>query len=78
MTLLLAAIQLIVLHMVDGRPVRVNPAQVTQLVTPRPNETPGKQISPRVKCVVKTTDSSYVSVAESCDEVRRLMEEAGK
>lgn len=69
----LIAIELVTLHMVDGRAVQVNPAQVTQLV--HPHEEGNKQIVDTVHCVVRLADGSFVSVAEHCEEVQRMLEE---
>jgi hypothetical protein len=61
---------LILLHQVDGRPVRINPEQVTQIFQPR-DESEKKQLHNKVKCVLRFTDGSYLSVAEECETVQR-------
>lgn len=65
------AITMITLHMIDGRVVRLNEQQITQLVEPRAH---GSQLPEEVNCIVRLTDGSYVSVAETCDAVRAAME----
>ena len=69
----LAAVELIMLHMIDGREVQINPKQVTQLLSDLSDDG-AKALPDAVKCVVRFTDGSYLSVAETCDEIRSLME----
>jgi len=71
MIILAAAVELVTLHMVDGRVVQVNPAQITQLINP--GEHGNTALIETVNCVVRLTDGSFVSVAESCDDVHRAV-----
>lgn len=66
----LIAIELITLHMIDGRIVKVNPAAVQQLIE---SHGPNKFMSPKTKCLVRM-GGSYVSVLETCEEVQHLLE----
>ena len=71
MTILLAAlavVQLVTLHMVDGRIVEVNPAQIVQLV--HPVAMGNKAVVETVKCIVKFTSGAFLSVAETCQQVQ--------
>jgi len=68
-------VALVVLHLVDGRTVQINPAQVTQLQQPRADADPKKQMAKNIDCIIHLTDGRYVSVDETCDEVRALLEE---
>lgn len=70
----LVAVQLITVHMIDGRVVQINPAQVTQLLTTRSEG--NKSLPDAVQCVIRLTDGSFTSVAEDCETVRKLMEGA--
>jgi uncharacterized protein YlzI (FlbEa/FlbD family) len=74
--LVLAAVQLITLNSLDGRAVLVNPRHVTQLREAREEGDPDKQMTGRARCVIRLTDGSFVTVAEDCGEVRKLMEGA--
>lgn len=74
MMLILAAVELITLHLVDGRAAVINPQQVTQMQQPREEGQSGKQLHGSVKCVIRFTDGGYLSVAEDCATVRKLME----
>jgi hypothetical protein len=67
----LVIIELVLVHMVDGRTVQINPAQVTRL---QPGGM-GKVVTDKVRCVIHLTDGSYTSVVETCDEVRKLLED---
>lgn len=69
-----ALVTLIVLHLIDGRTVTINPQQVTLLSDARNEDDKNKQLHKDVKCVVHLTDGRYVSVAEECSAVRKLME----
>jgi hypothetical protein len=66
------AIALIVLHAVDGREVSINPVMVTSLhaATDQNN----KLLTNSVRCRVGLADGKFVSVAESCDAVRKLLQ----
>ena len=66
-----AAVALVMLHMIDGRIVLINPRQVTQLLSATPG--PNKVLPDAVQCVVRLADGSYTSVSEDCDTVRELM-----
>lgn len=70
---MLIAAQLIVLHTIDGREISINPAQVTSLHAAKPGEA-NKQLALGVRCLVNLTDGKFVSVAESCETVRRMLQ----
>jgi hypothetical protein len=71
---LAAAVALVELHMVDGRIVQINPEQITQMLHPREAGEANKQLPDEVRCLIRFTDGSYLSVVEDCDEVRRALE----
>jgi hypothetical protein len=66
----LVAIELVTFHMVDGRTVQINPAAVQQLV--HPHEPVHRLMVPGVKCIIRLA-GSYVSVAETCEEVEQKL-----
>ncbi len=70
------ATQMIVLHGLDGREIVIVQSQVTVLYGAAPDK-PNKRMSEGVNCVIGLTDGRFVSVIESCAEVRILMEEKG-
>lgn len=67
-----AAAAMLVLTSSDGLPVHVNPTQVVTARAVRPNQK--EQLAQGVKCVINTSDGKFISVTESCDEVRRRIE----
>lgn len=75
MDILAALSMFISLHQVDGRKVLVNPRWVIQLVEPRSEEDPARGLIEGVECILFFTTGKYLSVVETCDKVRTLMEE---
>ena len=67
------ALVLIVLHTVDGREITVNPKQVTHLGGPKAG---GGFFVEGVNCQVNMADGKFITVIETCDEVRKLLEAA--
>jgi hypothetical protein len=68
------AVVIIVLHTPGGYEVGVN---VDKIVSMREDEDKG-HISGHVRCLINTNDGKFVSVIESCEEVRSLMTGVGK
>jgi uncharacterized protein YlzI (FlbEa/FlbD family) len=69
----LMTLELIALTKLDGRMAYVNPEQVVQLIETR--EAIGEEnelFTNEVFCIVKLTDSTYVTVRETCDQIREL------
>lgn len=64
----LLVLALVTLTAGDGTPVDINPAMVNMVG--RPNT---EQLHRSVKCVIFLADGKFVSVRESCDEVRQLL-----
>jgi len=62
---------LIILHSGSGTPLELNPAMVTNLRNPEPSN---GAFSPGVKCQINMADGKFVTVKETCAEVRKLME----
>lgn len=73
--LALIASSLIVLHAADGRPVTINPHQVTSLQQAKPGET-NRFLVEGVHCLVNLTDGKFVSTRETCEVVRQFMDDA--
>ena len=67
--LLILATGLIMVHMVDGRLVGINPLQVTHLSEARRDVDIDKQLAPGVRCVIFFSDASYVSAVEECVDI---------
>ncbi len=62
---------LIVLHSGSGTPLDVNTETITNLRNPEPSN---NAFSKGVQCQVNMTDGKFVTVRETCAEVRKLME----
>lgn len=69
-TTVVVALQLVVLHRVDGRELFINPEQIAAVAAPRPSSTVNRE----VKCIVFMTDGKQYAVADTCAEVKRLLE----
>jgi hypothetical protein len=69
------ALHLVIFHTVDGHEVAINPAQVTNMYGAKDDQE-NKLFTNSVRCVIGLTDGKFVTVAESCDEVKRKLEEA--
>lgn len=69
---LLIAMQLLVLHRLDGGEFLVNPAEITFVAAPR--KKPGTTMNPATRCVIFMTDRHFINVLETCAAVRQLLE----
>jgi hypothetical protein len=65
----LALLELVVLKTVDNREVAINPKYVISLSVPKS----GGTLSSSVNCVVTFTDGKFLSMKESCAEVRKQL-----
>jgi hypothetical protein len=72
---LIAALSVILLHRADGGEVTVYPSHITSL---HDKQSPGanKLITHEARCVIWLDDGKYLSVLETCDVVKQLLEEA--
>ena len=62
---------MIILHSASGTPIDLNTETITNLRNPEPNN---PAFTSGVKCMVNMTDGKFVTVVESCKEVRSIME----
>jgi len=62
---------MIVLHSAAGVAIDVNTELITHLRAPEPNN---PAFTPNVKCQVNMVDGKFVTVVESCREVRSIMD----
>jgi len=69
------AIVLIVLHSKDGREIDINPESITQLHETADDDADNKYFTPGVRCMVALADGKFVTVVETCVEVRKLIKE---
>ena len=71
--IVLVAMELVIFHRVDGGAVAINPTQVTSLRNPIGKY---RQLAPTGNCAIDLTDRKFIMVIESCDQVRRILEQA--
>ena len=64
------AIELVELSGLDNEQIEVNPAAVVAIRSPRQKN---RIMAPAANCALLTTDGRFISVLESCDEVRRRL-----
>jgi len=62
---------LIVLHSATGVQIDINPNEITNLRRPEPGN---PSFTPDVKCMINLTDGKFVTVRETCEEVRRAID----
>ena len=65
---------LIILHSLSGGVLLVNPKLITSMKAHQPNKE-NAHIAKDVECVINMADGKFLSVIETCDEVRKLIEE---
>ncbi|UGY16371.1 hypothetical protein HAP48_0002045 [Bradyrhizobium septentrionale] len=64
------ALRLVSFHGPDGYAVEINPDQVTTLRASREADQQSKFFTSEVHCMIGLTDGKFVTVSESCEEVR--------
>lgn len=69
---MLVTIELIAVHHLDGRVAYLNPDAIVQLAEPQPDTATNKLFVNEVNCVISLSGGRYVSVRETCAEVRKL------
>jgi hypothetical protein len=67
---------MVLLHRADGGEVIVAPSQITSLHAKAPTSATNKAVAPEARCVVWLADGKLLSVIETCDVVRKLLDEA--
>jgi len=65
---------MIILHSGAGVEMAVNPALITNMRNPEPNN---PSFTPTVRCLINMADGKFVTVKETCEEVRRMMRQQG-
>ena len=67
------AVPLIALHVIGGQVVLVNPRQIVSLI----GQQTGHLMTAQAACVVTFANGKFLSVIETCAQVRTLMEKQG-
>jgi hypothetical protein len=67
------AVTLVELTGLDHESITVNPASIVALRTPREHD---RVLPAAAACAVQTTDGKHISVLETCEKVRQLIDAA--
>jgi hypothetical protein len=65
---------MIILHSGSGTAIDLNTATITNLRNPEPSN---PAFTPNVRCQVNMVDGKFVTVTETCNEVRHKMKQHG-
>jgi hypothetical protein len=65
-------LQLVTLHGIEGRPIMINPAHVTMLISAPPGEK-NKHLVSGVNCLLHMSSGKFFTVVETCDQVAALL-----
>ena len=76
MTPIVAGMSLVLLHRVDGGEVVVAPSHVTSMHSKAPSIPQNKLVTGEVRCIIWLDDGKLLSVLESCETVKQLMDKA--
>lgn len=68
--MIVAAAVMIALHLGSGIDVDINVSEITSMRGPEPDN---PLFTKNVQCLINLTDGKFVTVRETCDEVRRAM-----
>jgi uncharacterized protein YlzI (FlbEa/FlbD family) len=71
---IMATLQWIVLHGLDGREIVINSHEITVMR----GKQEGKHLAPGGECAISMADGHFVTVKETCDEIRKKIEELEK
>ena len=76
MTPIVAGMSLVLLHRVDGGEVVVAPSHITSMHSKAPGAAQNKLVTGEVRCIIWLDDGKLLSVLESCETVKQLMDKA--
>jgi hypothetical protein len=71
--MLFAAAVIITLHSGTGVPIEINPHEITSMRNPEPTA-PSPSFSKELHCMINMSDGKYVTVKETCDQVKKMIE----
>jgi hypothetical protein len=66
---------LLVIVLLTGTEVRLNPQEIVALVEAREADDPLKRYSPEVRCIVETTDGKDYATKEECHSISVRLDE---
>lgn len=68
-------LEFLVLVLLDGREVSINPRHIVSIAEAKDADDPGKHYTEKVRCVVTTADGTHIAVAEECDNIENRIHE---
>jgi hypothetical protein len=68
---MISMVVMIILHSATGVEIDVNTANITNMRSPEPGN---RLFTPDVRCLINMSDGKFVTVRETCEEVRRAMD----
>ena len=68
---MISMVVMIILHSATGVEIDVNTATITNMRSPEPGN---KNFTSDVRCLINMSDGKFVTVRETCEEVRRVMD----
>lgn len=66
---------LLVIVLLTGTEVRLNPQEIVALVEARRADDPLKRVQPAVRCIVQTTDGKNYATKEDCTSIGVRLDE---
>lgn len=69
---MITAMALIILHTVSGAQIEINPKLITHMRGPEPDH---RLFTEGAKCLINFSDGKYITVRETCAEVKNLIGE---
>lgn len=63
----------LILVLLDGRIVDLNPRHIVSVAEAKDADDPGKHFTDKVRCVVSMVDGKFYSTAESCDDIEKKL-----
>jgi len=75
---LAAGLSLVILHRVDGGEVAVSPSHITSMHAKAPSSPQNRLVTGEARCIVWLSDGKLLSVLETCETVKQLLDAAMK
>jgi len=65
---------LLVIVLLNGTELRINPHELVSLVTAREADDPEKRYTAEVRCVIQTSNGGEFTSAEECSSIERRLQ----
>ena len=67
--------ELLLVILLDGREVYVNPREIVTITEAQQADDPGKHYTDRVRCVISMSDGKVTTTAEECEHIEERLHE---